>query len=149
MKILHTSDWHLGMPVGTGSYEEEQRHFLDQLYAVIRDRNVGAVLLAGDVYDSSVSNAAAISVYNDAVTSICAELGVPMIVIAGNHDSAARLASCRTLLKASGLYVTGKLERDIEPLRYPRLRQEGELLRLPADREQQQRGRRPGQLPGP
>ena len=116
MKILHTSDWHLGMPVGTGSYEEEQRHFLDQLYAVIRERNVGAVLLAGDVYDSSVSNAAAISVYNDAVTSICAELGVPMIVIAGNHDSAARLASCRTLLKAAGLYVTGKLERDIEPI---------------------------------
>ena len=116
MKILHTSDWHLGMPVGTGSYEEEQRYFLEQLYSLIRTEQVGAVLLAGDVYDSSVSNAAAISVYNDAVTTICAELGIPMSVIAGTHDSAARLASCRTLLKAAGLHVTGKLEGHMEPI---------------------------------
>ena len=116
MKILHTSDWHLGMPVGTSSYEDDQRFFLKQLYAVIQQEKVGAVLLAGDVYDSSVSNAAAIAIYNDAVTTICAELGVPMIVIAGNHDSAARLASCRALLKASGLYVSGKLEHIIEPV---------------------------------
>ena len=116
MKILHTSDWHLGMPVGTGTYEEEQRFFLEQLYRLIREEKVEAVLLAGDVYDSSVSNAAAISVYNSAVTTICAELGVPMVVIAGNHDSAARLASCRELLKASGLHVTGKLEKHIHPV---------------------------------
>ena len=116
MKLLHTSDWHLGMPVGAGSYEEEQRFFLEQLYEIIRTRNVGAVLLAGDVYDSSVSNAAAIAVYNDAVTTVCAQLGVPMIVIAGNHDSAARLASCRTLLKTAGLHVTGKLEQDVGPV---------------------------------
>ena len=116
MKILHTSDWHLGMPVGTGTYEEEQWFFLEQLYRLIREEKVEAVLLAGDVYDSSVSNAAAISVYNSAVTTICAELGVPMVVIAGNHDSAARLASCRELLKASGLHVTGKLEKHIHPV---------------------------------
>ena len=111
MILLHTSDWHLGMPVGAGSYEEDHRFFLEQLLQVIRTRHVGAVLLAGDVYDSSVSNAAAISVYNDAVTAICAELGIPMIVIAGNHDSASRLSSCRHLLCRAGLHVTGKLER--------------------------------------
>ena len=116
MKILHTSDWHLGMPVGTGSYEEEQRHFLQQLYQLIRTEQIGAVLLAGDVYDSSVSNTAAIAIYNDAVTTICAELKIPMIVIAGNHDSAARLSSCRTLLKAAGLHITGKLEKNFEPI---------------------------------
>jgi len=116
MKLIHTSDWHFGMPLGTGSYAEDQRYFLNQLYELIEQENVGAVLLSGDVYDSSVANAEAISLYNEAVTRICLELHCPMIVIAGNHDSAARLASCRELLKASGLYVTGRLTRDLQPV---------------------------------
>lgn len=117
MKLLHTSDWHFGMTVGTGTYEEDQRDFLQQLYAIIRTHRVDAVLLAGDVYDNSVVSAAAIELYNEAVTTICVKLGVPMVVIAGNHDSAARLASCRELLKAAGLHITGKLRRDPEPVR--------------------------------
>ena len=47
---------------------------------------------------------------------LCQQLKVKLIVIAGNHDSAARLASCRALLKEAGLYVTGRLERDMEPI---------------------------------
>lgn len=116
MKLLHTSDWHFGIGHGTVSYAEDQRFFLEKLYETIRAERVDAVLLAGDVYDSSVTNAEAISLYNEAVTTICAQLGVKLIVIAGNHDSAPRLAACRELLKASGLYVTGRLERDIAPV---------------------------------
>ena len=116
MKILHTSDWHLGMVLGTGSYGQDQRYFLEQLYELIRRENIGAVLLAGDVYDSSITNAEAIGIYNEAVTRLCLELGVKLIVIAGNHDSAARLASCRELLKSAGLYVTGRLERNLAPV---------------------------------
>lgn len=116
MKLIHTSDWHLGMPVGTLSYAEDQRYFLAQLYELIRRENVEAVLLAGDVYDSSVANADAIGLFNEAATKLCLELGVELIVIAGNHDSAARLASCRELLRASGMYVTGRLERDLDPV---------------------------------
>ena len=116
MKLIHTSDWHLGMPLGTGSYAEDQRYFLQQLYGLIEKENVGAVLLSGDVYDSSVANAEAIALYNEAVTKICLELHCPMILIAGNHDSAARLSACRELLKASGLYITGRLSRELEPV---------------------------------
>ena len=60
MKILHTSDWHLGMTAGNTSLEEDQRFFLQQLYTIIKDEKVDAVLCAGDIYDSSVSNADAI-----------------------------------------------------------------------------------------
>ena len=116
MKLLHTSDWHFGMSVGTGSYEEDQRYFLDQLYDLIRREQVDGVLLAGDVYDTGVANGAAIELYNEAVTTLCGTLGVPVVVIAGNHDSAARLAACRDLLKAAGLYVTGKLTRPVNPV---------------------------------
>ena len=116
MKLLHTSDWHFGMPLGTGSYADDQRYFLEQLYALIKSERVEAVLLCGDVYDCSVTNAEAIGLYNEAVTKICLELNCKMIVIAGNHDSAARLASCRELLKASGLYVTGRLDDTLAPV---------------------------------
>lgn len=116
MKLIHTSDWHFGMALGTGSYKYDQRHFLQQLYDLIEREKVEAVLLAGDVYDSSVSNAEAIGLYNEAVTKICLDLGSKLIVIAGNHDSAPRLSSCRELLKASGLYVTGRLTRDLAPV---------------------------------
>ena len=116
MKLIHTSDWHFGMGLGNRSYGEDQRHFLKQLYELIEKEQVEGVLLAGDVYDSSVANAEAIGLYNEAVTKICMDLGVKVIVIAGNHDSAARLSSCRELLKGAGLYVTGRLERDVEPI---------------------------------
>jgi exonuclease SbcD len=116
MKLIHTSDWHLGMGVGTGSLESDQRFFLEQLEALIQREEVEAVLLSGDVFDTAVTNAQAIELYNRAVTRLCLELGVTLIVIAGNHDSAARLASCRELLKGAGLYVTGRLSRDVTPV---------------------------------
>jgi exonuclease SbcD len=98
MKLIHTSDWHFGMSTGNFSYTEDQRHFLEQLYDLIRVEQVGAVLLCGDVYDSSVTNAEAIALFNEAATKLCMELGVTFIVIAGNHDSAPRLSSCREFL---------------------------------------------------
>lgn len=116
MKLIHTSDWHFGMPVGTDSYEDCQRHFLDRLAALIREEQVEVVMCAGDVYDSSITNADAIRLFNDAATMLCRDLGVRFLVIAGNHDSAARLASCRELLRAAGMHVIGRLERDVEPV---------------------------------
>ena len=116
MKLIHTSDWHFGMPIGTGSYGADQQFFLRQLYDLIQAEQVDAVLCAGDIYDSSVTNADAIRLFNDAATQLCTVLGVKFILIAGNHDSAARLSSCRELLKGAGMYVTGRLERDIEPV---------------------------------
>ena len=116
MKFIHTSDWHFGMTVGTGSYEEDQRFFLARLRELIRDEGVEAVLISGDVFDTAVTNSRAMELYNEAVTMLCRDLGVTVVVIAGNHDSPSRLAACRELLKAAGLHITGRLGRTVEPV---------------------------------
>lgn len=116
MKLLHTSDWHFGMSLGTGTYADDQRYFLEQLYDLIEREQVDALLLAGDIYDSSVVNAEAIGLYNEAMTKLCMEHRVTVIAIAGNHDSAARLSSCRELLRGAGLHISGKLEKSPEPV---------------------------------
>lgn len=113
MRIIHTSDWHLGISLHNASLLEEQRYFVDFLLNVVKEQNIDAVMIAGDIFDNSVSSAESISLYNDAVTKLCNHLSVPVIISAGNHDGAARLASCNELLKKAGLYVFGKLSKKI------------------------------------
>lgn len=113
MKIIHTSDWHLGISLHSTSLIEEQKNFIDFLISAVEEKNIDAVIIAGDIFDHSVSTAEAISLYNDAVTKLCKEIGIPVIISAGNHDGAARLASCNELLKKAGLYVFGKLSKDV------------------------------------
>ena len=117
MKLIHTSDWHFGKYTPTGkTYEDCQRFFLDRLYDLIREKKVEAVICAGDVYDTAIVNPEAIRLFNDAVETLCVELGVAFIVIAGNHDGASRLSTYGELLKAAKMFVSGKAERDPEPV---------------------------------
>ena len=116
MILLHTSDWHIGMPVGNGNYREDQLFFIEELIRVIREEHAGAVIVAGDVFDSGKVSGEAIDIWNRAATKVCLECGIPMIVIAGNHDSADRLASCSELLKKSRLYIFGRLTNPVEPV---------------------------------
>ncbi|MEG2574786.1 MAG: exonuclease SbcCD subunit D [Christensenella sp.] len=105
MRILHTSDWHLGVTLGSTSLLEEQRYFLEQLYKTAE--KVDAVVIAGDIFDHAVSNADAIALYNEAMTVLCIDLDVPVMICAGNHDGAARLSSCGRLLERAGLFIAG------------------------------------------
>ncbi|HBD63283.1 MAG TPA: exonuclease sbcCD subunit D [Clostridiales bacterium] len=113
MKIIHTSDWHLGISLHNASLLEEQKNFVDFLASAVKEQNIDAVMIAGDIFDHSVSSAEAISLYNETVTKLCNEIGIPVIISAGNHDGAARLASCSELLKKAGLYIFGKLSKEI------------------------------------
>ena len=118
MILLHTSDWHLGAMDGDRSLLKDQEFFINAICDVIRDYCVDAVIIAGDIYDRSVSSAEAIKLYDYAMTRICSELKVPVIIIAGNHDSAERLSSCRELLAPAGLYISGSLEKEISKVSF-------------------------------
>jgi len=74
MKIIHTSDWHLGISLHNASLLEEQKNFVDFLAMTVKEQNIDAVMIAGDIFDHSVSSAEAISLYNETVTKLCNEI---------------------------------------------------------------------------
>jgi len=112
MRFLHTSDWHLGACDGVTGFKDDQKFFISEICRIAGEEQVDAVLLAGDVFDRSVSPAEAISLYDDAMSTLCIDMKKSVLVIAGNHDSAERLSSCRDLLAKAGLHIAGELERE-------------------------------------
>lgn len=114
MKILHTSDLHLGLTLNNVSFIQDQSFIINSLIDIIRDNDIDVVLICGDVFDRAISSAAAISLYDDMCTRICIDLNIPLLICAGNHDGAARLTSCSELLKRSGLYISGKISDDLK-----------------------------------
>lgn len=110
MRFLHTSDWHLGMMVKGGvSYRADQEFAIHNICEIARREKVDGILLAGDVFDKSIAASDAIQVYDNVMTHICMDLGIPVYIIAGNHDGAERLSSCNRLLDRSGLHIAGSL----------------------------------------
>lgn len=114
MRFLHTSDWHLGRTFHGVSLVEDQALVLEQLVEVIAGAGLDAVLLAGDVYDRATPPADAVRLLDETLTRITKGLGIPVVVIAGNHDSGDRLGFASRLLGARGLHVAGT-----EPLVVP------------------------------
>ena len=118
MKILHTSDWHLGMSEKGADLKEDQLFFINQIREIVRDHQVDAVIIAGDVFDRAFVSSEAIRMYDDAVTGLCREEVVSTIVIAGNHDGAERLSQCSRLLGNSGLHIAGTAARTAEKVEF-------------------------------
>ncbi|MFI0153832.1 exonuclease SbcCD subunit D [Streptomyces lydicus] len=104
MRFLHTSDWHLGRSFHRVNLLTAQRTFLDHLVETVRAREVDAVLVAGDVYDRAVPPLAAVELFDEALHRL-AELGVPTVMISGNHDSARRLGVGAGLMERAGIHL--------------------------------------------
>ena len=102
MRFLHLSDLHLGKRIFELSMLEEQRHLLDQVAAMAG--RIDALLLAGDIYDRPVPPAEAVALF-DGFLSRMSQAGCPVLMIAGNHDSAERVAFGAELMAKGGVYV--------------------------------------------
>ena len=112
MRFLHTADWHLGKLLHGVHLTDDQRVLLDQLINVAADAEPDLVIVAGDVYDRSVPPADAVKLLDDVLSRIVLDLGIPVVAIAGNHDSPDRLDFGSTLLQRQQLYVYSKLRAD-------------------------------------
>ncbi|GHE60847.1 nuclease SbcCD subunit D [Streptomyces spiralis] len=104
MRLLHTSDWHLGRSFHRVSMLEAQAAFIGHLVATVREHDVEAVVVSGDVYDRAVPPLAAVELFDDALHRLAA-LGVPTVMISGNHDSARRLGVGAGLIDRAGIHL--------------------------------------------
>ena len=99
MKILHTSDWHLGRTLHKVDLHEHQAAFLDWLVALVEQEQVDVVVIPGDVYDRAVPAVTSVKLLDSALARL-AETGATVVLTSGNHDSPERLGFGRSLMKA-------------------------------------------------
>ncbi len=116
MKFIHTADWHLGRILFGHHLTVDQDHVLNQFVELVRETRPDAVIVAGDIYDRAVPPIDAVQLLNRVLSSIVDDLGVPMILSAGNHDSPERLSFGSTLLKKKDLFISGPVAIDPEPV---------------------------------
>ena len=104
MRMLHTSDWHLGRSLHRADLRAAQSAFLDHLVETVRTEKVDAVLVAGDIYDRAVPSVDAVELCEDALLRLNAT-GARIVLISGNHDSARRLGFGSGLLDQAGVHL--------------------------------------------
>jgi len=116
LRLLHSADWHLGRLFHGVSLVDDQAHLLDEFARLAAESDVDAVLLAGDIYDRAVPPPDAVTLFDEFLARVAGELGIPVVVIAGNHDSADRLGFGARLLAEGGLHVRGRLSAAPAPI---------------------------------
>ena len=112
MKVLHTSDWHLGKRLEQCERTEEHQHFLDWLLQTIQDQNIEVLIIAGDIFDTGTPANAALKQYYDFLWALRATHCREVVVIGGNHDSVATLNAPRALLRYFKVHVVGGVPDD-------------------------------------
>lgn len=115
MRLLHTSDWHLGISLKGVPLIDHQRDFLAWLVDLARARHVDGVLVCGDVYDRAIPPVDAVTLLEQALIDLAAVC--PVVVISGNHDSATRLGFGGRLMEAGRVHLRSgvdDLDRPVE-----------------------------------
>ena len=116
MKILHTSDWHLGKMIYGRSLLQDQAHFLKEVFLpTVQKEQPDCVILAGDIFDRQIAPVEAIRMFDKVLTEM-SRLQIPFAVISGNHDGADRIAVGASMLRSSGIYIATKLEDVFSPV---------------------------------
>jgi len=113
LKILHTGDWHLGKIVNQVYMTEDQEFILEELIRIIEEEKPDVLVIAGDIYDRAVPPVEAVELLDRTFSRILRAQGIPILAIAGNHDSAERLGFCSGIMEGSGLFIEGGLKEAI------------------------------------
>lgn len=115
MILIHTADWHLGQTFFGYDRANEHKEFLNRLTAIIKEKSVDALLIAGDVFDNPNPSAPAQKIFYSFIHKVTQEHPkLRIIVTAGNHDSGARLEAPDTLLDSLGAIVRGTVKRNTD-----------------------------------
>lgn len=118
MRLLHTSDWHLGRSFHGVGMLDAQRSFVDQLVARVKELSVDVVLIAGDVYDRALPGVDVVGLLDEALVRLTGA-GARVVLTSGNHDSAIRLGFASRLLERGGVHLRTRLAELDTPLMIP------------------------------
>src|SRR3569833_1887117 len=115
MRLLHTSDWHLGRSFHREDMLGAQARYVDHLVETVRAERVDAVLVSGDLYDRALPPVDAVALCDEALRRLAAE-EVQVVVTSGSHASAQRLGCGAGLMPAAGVHVRADPRRVGEPV---------------------------------
>lgn len=115
MKILHTSDWHLGQEFYSYDRREEHSVFFEQLETIVDEERPDVMVVSGDIYHTVAPSNAVMKMFTDSLVRICGACPtMKVVVIAGNHDSNSRLEVNRSLWSHFNVSIVGSIERNGE-----------------------------------
>lgn len=107
MKILHTSDWHLGKSLEGHSRMEEQESFLEDFIDIVNNNHIDLIIIAGDVYDNANPPAKAEKIFYNTLKKLSSNGKRITLIISGNHDNPDRLIAAEPLAKDHGIIMVG------------------------------------------
>ncbi len=114
MKILHTSDWHLGHRLHENSQMEEQELFLNFLEETINNNKIDILLVAGDIFDARIPSTSSLTLYYNFLIKLHNSGCKYIVITAGNHDSPGNINAPKEILEALSIKVVGKVSDRIE-----------------------------------
>lgn len=113
MKILHTSDWHLGHVLYGYDRTDEQQSMLDQMVKIVEEQKPDVFLLCGDVYHTTDPRPAVQKMFNRTIAALCKSCPeMTIVVTAGNHDSGTKHEIFKTPWESLNVYTVGKFDKD-------------------------------------
>lgn len=114
MKFFHLADLHLGKNIHGYSMIEmgDQPFWIDQLLKKAEEIRPDAILISGDVYDRAVPSKEAVNLFDDFLTKLT-EMKIPVLMVAGNHDSGSRLAFGNRIFWEQGIYIAGEVKKEL------------------------------------
>jgi len=119
LKIIHTGDWHLGKKLFKTSRLPEQQLFLNELKKIIISKNVDALIIAGDIFDTPYPPSDAIRLFSDFLYDTTESMKCQVYFISGNHDSGRFLETVTPFYKEKNIHVVGEIRnREIEDLSF-------------------------------
>jgi exonuclease SbcD len=108
MRLLHTSDWHIGRNLNLFDLSDAQTQFINHIIEVVKTEKIDAVLISGDIYDRALPSLDAIATFEYALKELSALTKV--IITSGNHDGARRLGFASSLLEGANIYIKTRIE---------------------------------------
>ena len=108
MRFFHLSDLHIGKQLHHYNLREDQEHILKEVIEYAKELRPDAIVIAGDIYDKTVPSGEAVTIFDEFLTTLSLiEPKIPVLIIAGNHDSAQRLDYASRILGAQQIYIVG------------------------------------------